>query len=145
VSEIPRSSGGNGNGDFGRYSGRSRALLALVVLVLIEAAAMAAISGWLVFELLTETPRSVASAVGLIVLAIVAAVFLVAIALGAIRRQPWIRGAALTWQIVQIAVAVGSLQGENARPDIGWALLIPSLLVIGLLLSPGVLRELRRE
>ncbi len=104
---------------------------------------MVAIAGWLVFELLTETPRSVASAVGLIILAVIAAVFLVAVARGALRRQSWIRGAALTWQIMQIAVAVGSFQGAESHPDIGWALLLPSLLGIGLLLSPSVQRELR--
>jgi len=33
-----------------------------------------------------------------------------------------------------ISIAVGAFQGLFARPDVGWALLVPAVTVIGLLL-----------
>lgn len=106
---------------------------------------MAAIAVWLIVELLIETPQSLASAIALIVLAAVAAAFLVAVVIGALRRAGWIRGAVLTWQVVQIAVAIGAFQGTLARPDIGWLLLIPSVAAILLTFAPTVTRALRRD
>ncbi|WP_240605958.1 hypothetical protein [Planctomonas deserti] len=125
--------------------GRPPALLALAAIVALEAAAMAAIAVWLIVELLVETPRSLASALALVVMAAGASAFLVAVVIGALRRAGWIRGAIVTWQIVQIAVAIGALQGTFARPDIGWLILAPSIAAILLTVSPTVSRALARD
>ncbi|MFD3448554.1 hypothetical protein ACFDTO_28550 [Microbacteriaceae bacterium 4G12] len=106
---------------------------------------MAAIAVWLIVELLVETPQSLASAIALVVLAAGAAAFLVAVVVGALRRSGWIRGAVITWQVVQIAVAIGALQGTLARPDIGWLILVPSVVAILLTISPTVSRALARD
>jgi hypothetical protein len=103
-----------------------------------EVALMVALLGWLLFELVTVVPVSYPSAIAIVVLVALAACFVTAVALGTKRRKSWVRGAALTWQILQIAVAIGCFQGFYARPDIGWALLLPSLVVIGLLFAPSV-------
>jgi hypothetical protein len=145
VSEIPGTPGRNVP-DTSRRQGRAPlALLALAGIVALEALAMAAIAVWLIVELLIETPQSLASAIALIVLAAAAAAFLVAVVIGALRRAGWIRGAVLTWQVVQIAVAIGAFQGTLARPDIGWLLLIPSVAAILLTFAPTVTRALRRD
>lgn len=113
-------------------------MVLLIALLFAEAALMLAAVMWLVFELLTEQPASFISAVAILVLTIVAFVFVTAVAIGAVRRRSWIRGAAISWQLMQVAVAVGCFQGIYARPELGWALLAPSLIVIALLLAPGL-------
>ncbi len=37
----------------------------------------------------------------------------------------WMRGAIVVWQVLQLAIAIGSFQGLFARPDIGWLLVDP--------------------
>jgi hypothetical protein len=118
---------------------RPRALLLLATLLAAEAALLWATAGWLILELITATPTSLASALAILVLVLIAAAWVSAIAINSLRRRGWIRGAAVTWQLVQIAVAVGSFQGLYARADLGWALLLPSLLVLTLLFLPRVI------
>ncbi len=118
---------------------RPRALFLLATLLWAEAALLWAAAAWLVLELITATPTSLASALAILVLALIAAAWVTAIAINSLRRRTWIRGAALTWQLVQIAVAVGSFQGLYARADLGWALLLPSLAVLALLFIPRVI------
>ena len=55
-----------------------------------------------------------------------------------LRGSPWVRGATVVWQVLQIAVAVGAFQGFFARPDIGWLLLVPALAALVLLFTPPV-------
>ncbi|MET1017539.1 hypothetical protein [Orlajensenia leifsoniae] len=110
-----------------------------------EAALVIGVAVWFLLELLTAEPSSLTSAVAIFVIVVIAAVFVTAIAIGAARDRPWIRGAAVTWQVLQIAIAVGCFQGLYARPDIGWALLVPSVAVIVLLLVPGVRVAFTRE
>lgn len=118
-----------------------RAALVIINLVLaLEALALVGVFVWLIVDVLTLEPSSYATAVALIVLVAIGAVFLVAVALASMRRAPWSRAGAIVWQVLQISVAVGAFQGLFARPDLGWALLIPALVVIGLLLWAPVRR-----
>lgn len=118
---------------------RPRALLLLAILLAAEAALLWAAAVWLVLELIMATPTSLASALAILVLVLVAAAWVTATAINSLRRRTWIRGAAVTWQLVQIAVAVGCFQGLYARADLGWALLLPSLAVLALLFLPRVI------
>jgi hypothetical protein len=123
---------------------RSPAVLLLVILVAVEAVGMAALTALLIVDLLTSTPTSVPSAVALIALAALAAVFLGGIARGILQGRSWVRPAAVTWQVLQIAVGVGSLQGAEARSDIGWALIVPAAVVLVLLFTRSVMLATRR-
>jgi hypothetical protein len=128
-----------------RGPGRSPAVVLLMVLVGLEALGMTAVTALLVVDLLTSTPASLASAVALIGLAALAAVFLGAIVRGILRGRSWVRPAAVTWQFLQIAVGVGSLQGADARQDLGWGLIVPSVVVLVLLFTRSVLLATRRR
>ena len=119
-------------------------LIALSVVLAAEAALATGVTVWLVFELLTATPDSFASAVVILLLSAGLACALWAMVVGLLRRQSWVRGAALTWQLLQIAVAIGCFQGVFAVPSLGWALLIPGVLAILLLMSPPVVAATRR-
>ena|GEM_PF-368368 len=120
-------------------------LVALSVLLFLEAALVAGAAVWLLVELLTQRPESFATAVAIVVLVVLAAIWVVATAIGALRAQNWSRASAVTIQILQIAVAVGSFQGLYARPDLGWALLVPAVVGIVLTVSPQVVKATTRN
>ncbi|SDS30675.1 hypothetical protein SAMN04489834_1239 [Microterricola viridarii] len=133
----------DGGGEYPPFRRRpSRGMVLLRTLLFAEAALLAVAALWLVFELLTEQPASLVSALVILALTVVAFAFVLAIAIGALRRQSWIRGAGIGWQLMQIAVAAGCFQGIYANPAAGWALLAPSLVVIVLLLAPGIRNQL---
>ena len=123
----------------------SHPLLAfLAVLLFAECVLLVVATVYLVVELLTVEPESYASAVFLTVLTALAAGWLGAIAIGAVRRRPWIRGAAIVWQVLQGGVAIACFQGIFAQPAIGWLLLVPALVALVLLFTPPVVAALRR-
>jgi hypothetical protein len=124
---------------------RPRSLLILALLLAAEAALLWVAAAWLVMELITSRPASLGGALVILAIVLVAAGWVSAIAGSAWRGRSWIRGAAVTWQLLQLAVAVGCFQGLYARPDLGWALVIPSLLVIGLLFTKPVLAATTRD
>jgi hypothetical protein len=115
-------------------SGVRAALVVVTVLLFLEAAAMVALVIWLVIDLFSLEPSSYATAIALLVLVAIGAIWVVTVAFGSLRRAPWSRAAAIVWQILQVSIAVGAFQGLFARPDVGWALLVPAITVVGLLL-----------
>ena len=127
-----------------RTSGRPASLIALAAFLFLEAAGLAVIAIVLILELVTQRPDSVLTAVALVILVALGAVFLAVVAVHTLRGRYWIRGATMTWQILQILVAISSFQGVFGRADIGWALLIPAVIVIILLFTPGVRAATRR-
>lgn len=106
---------------------------------------MAVVFAWLLIELLTAKPTSMASGVAILVLAGVGVIWVVIAAIGSLRSQSWMRGAAVSWQLVQGAVAIGCFQGLYAQPALGWALLIPAIAGILLVISPSVTRATRHD
>ncbi|TFC65527.1 hypothetical protein E3O54_13085 [Cryobacterium sp. TMT2-4] len=120
---------------------RPGAVLLLAAILCAEATLLWVAVAWLILELLIATPTSLATALAILVLVLIAASWVTAIAVNSLRRRSWIRGAAVTWQMVQIAVAIGSFQGFYARPDLGWALLLPSVVVLVLLFQRRVIAE----
>lgn len=120
-------------------------LIALAVLVFAECALLVFAAVYLVVELLIDVPASLAGALFLTVLVVIAAIWLAVIGVNTLRGAPWVRGAIVTWQVLQIAVAVGAFQGVFARPDVGWALLIPSLVALVLLFTKPVLAATTRR
>lgn len=128
----------------GNASFRPPLLVVLAAMLFVEAALLAVLAGFLVYELVVEVPTSLGSALGILVLVVAAAVWLIIVGVAALHAQPWVRAAALTWQVLQLAVAVGSFQGLFARSDIGWILLIPAVLVIALLFTRSVMTATRR-
>lgn len=120
-------------------------LVLLALLLAVEALAVLAVGALLIAELALSTPESYATAIALIVLVVAAGFWVLAIAVGAYRLQPWSRGAALTWQVLQVIVAICIFQGLLADPVDGWPLLVVSLVGVALLLSPSVVAVTRRS
>ena len=121
-------------------------MIALAVLVFAECVLLVAATLYLVVEMLVATPESYASAIALTVLTAIAALWLGVIGVNMLRGRAWTRAAAVVWQVLQIAVAIGCFQGLFARPDVGWALLVPALAVLVLLFTkPVIAATARRE
>ena len=118
---------------------------ALAVLLFAECALLTAATVYLILELIVATPSSLASAIALLILTAIAAVWLGFIAANVLRGRAWTRGAAIVWQVLQGAVAIGCFQGVLAQPEIGWWLLIPALVVIVLLFTPPVVTAISRR
>lgn len=120
-------------------------VLALAVLLFAECALLAAATVYLLVELLVAKPASLTSALALLVLTAIATVWLGFIAANVLRERAWTRGAAIVWQVLQGAVALGCFQGVFARPEIGWLLLVPALVVLVLLFTPPVVAAISRR
>ena len=122
----------------------SLAIRLLTGILFLEALALVAVVLVLVFDILTQPATSLSSAIALTVLVAIAAVFVSAVAIAMARRFPWSRGAALVWQLVQLAIAFGAFQGATAQPAWGWAILAPTLIAVILLFTKSVMVALRR-
>jgi len=144
--DVAVKSSGNSNGtgteQFVPPAPRPRALTALVVLLVLEFVAIAGVAIYLLIELIVDRPDSYASAVALAIVVAIAAVWVLFIVVGVLRGQAWTRAAVVVLQILIGAVAIGSLQGEGARIDLGIALLVPAILTLVLLFSKSVLAHL---
>jgi hypothetical protein len=117
----------------------------LAVLLFAEAAALAAGAVFLLVEILVETPQSYAAAVAILALTALAAVWLAIIGVNTLRGRPWVRAAAMVWQVLQIGLGIGSMQGLFPREDIGLFLIVPAVVVIALLFTGPVLAATRRD
>lgn len=129
-------------------SGRMRmpaSLVALAVVLFLESAVLAVVSIWFLIEILTTRVNSIGGSILTLALALGATAWVAAAAVGALRGRSWVRGAALTWQLCQLAVAVGAFQGIFAQPTIGFAILVPTVLALILLFVPSTTNVLRRD
>ncbi|WP_382307372.1 hypothetical protein [Herbiconiux sp. UC225_62] len=124
---------------------RPALLVLLAVIVGAEALVMAGVVLWLLVELMTAQPTSFETAVAILVLAAIAAIFLGFVAVHTLRARPWTRAATLTWQLLQVVIAIGCFQGMVATPTIGWYLLVPAVLAVVLLFTPPVVAATRRD
>lgn len=123
---------------------RSPALVALLVVVGAEFAALVVVTVVLVVELLVAPASSIASGIALTLLSAIAALWLGSLCIGLRNRRPWVRSGIIVWQVLQGALAIGAFQGVFRVPAVGWLLLVPALLGITLVLSRPVTEALAR-
>jgi uncharacterized membrane protein len=121
---------------------KPRALYVLAALLFLEAIAVAGGAVYLVVETVLSTPTYYATSVALAVVAVIAAVGLFLVARFTLLGRPWIRGAAICWQIIQVLVAVSILQAS--APDVAWILIVPAVIIIVLLFTKSVMAATSR-
>lgn len=126
-------------------SRQNRLLVGLAAIIFAECALLGAVTVYLVIELVVAKPDSYASAVALVILTTLAAVGLAVIGVSVLRRRSWVRGAIVTWQVLQIAIGIGCFQGLLARPDVGWLLVAPALAALVLLFTRPVVEATARR
>jgi hypothetical protein len=118
-------------------------LFVLAGLILLEGAALAVATVYLVVETVLSSVTSVASAIAFVVVAAIAAAGVILIGISTLRAKAWIRGAAICWQVLQILLAFSILQAKS--PGVAWLLAVPAVLIIVLIFTPPVARVLARD
>jgi hypothetical protein len=122
---------------------RTPAVIVVALVLVAETLVLLGLSGFLIYQLVVDSPDSLASAVGLVVITLIATAWIAATTIGFFRGKSFARGSALVWQVLQAAVGLASNQGLFARPDIGSGLFVPALVALALLLfSPSVSKHL---
>ena len=124
---------------------RSLYVTVLVILLAAQSLFIVGATTFLVIELLLAEAEFPPTAIALTVLVLLAAVWLIAMTVGVYRGRAWTRGSVLTYQFLQLAIGVGSVQGFIPRPDIGWWVIATAVLGIVLILSTPVTRYLDRR
>lgn len=110
------------------------AVIVVAAILVLETLLLAGVFGYLALSSVTGQADSTASALGLVVMAGVAAIWVGFTAVLFIRGKAGSRGPAIVWQVLQGAIGIASNQGLFARPDIASGLLIPAILVVALVL-----------
>lgn len=122
--------------------GRPLPLTVLIGVLVIESIGALAAVALLVVEQFVATPNSRSASLALLGLVVVAFALSVALVIGAVRRRTWIRGAVITWQVLQVATAWVFLQGDMA-PWIGWVLIALAVVAVVCAIHPATQRSLR--
>lgn len=117
---------------------RSPLVTLLVILLAGQTALIVGITVYLVIELALAVADFPPTAIALTLLVVLVAVWLVAMTIGVHRGRAWTRGSVLTYQFLQLAIGVGSVQGFIPRPDIGWWVIGTAVLGLVLILSTPV-------
>ena len=124
---------------------RKFSVYAVAIILWVQAAALLAISGWLVWASIVTPSAFLAASIfldGLVIAFAIAAIFTVR---GFHRGQSFARGAILVWQMLFIGVGIASAQGVDARLDIAIALGAPAAFVaVMVLFSPVIAAKLAR-
>lgn len=100
----------------------------VLVVLCAQALLIVGVVVWLLVEFFVEPPESTSTAVFLIVIAILAAMLWGAIIIGIVRRSPRSRGAAVFTQLLVLAVAAGTLQGDDPQWSIAIGLAFPAIV-----------------
>ena len=103
------------------------------VLVGLEGLGLAALTVREAIAIATGDTESMGSAVALAALTLVGAAAVVAFAVAIWLGQSWGRSGGIVTQLLILAVALGAATGSFADPSIAWALAIPALIVLVLL------------
>jgi len=116
-----------------------------VALLTVEFLLVATLAVLSVVSVVQGGSQDLAGGVALAVIVALAAVWLGAMVVGALRGQSWIRAAGIVWQVIQIAVGVGTLLGPLGQPWLGWPLVIVAVAAFVLLFTPSVVEATRRR
>lgn len=114
-----------------------RTLRVVLVVVGVEVLLLVAWAVWSLVALVQGTD-AVAGAVFLAVFALAVAAVLAASARALVRGRRTGRSPVVTWQLLQVGVAAALLQ---AGSWLGWALVVPSVAVVGLMLTRPVVEH----
>lgn len=112
----------------------------LVAMLGIELAAVATVAAVLLVDLVALEPTSLATALALTALVVIATGWMLATIVGLLRGQAWVRASAIVWQVLQFAIGLGALEGSFAQPAWGWPIIAVSVVTFGLLFVPSVVK-----
>jgi hypothetical protein len=137
---VSESTNGRADDAAGRQVSQRRPALLwlLIALLTAEFLLMAIVSVVLAVQVAASQADSLAAGLAILVLALVSTVWLGFIAVAAFKGRAWMRGASIVWQVIMFAVGIGCFQGLTATSAIGWALVVPAVAIVVLLVSKPV-------
>jgi hypothetical protein len=97
-------------------------VIMLCVLMSIEAMLVTGGALYFLSRIFLETPENLSGAIVIFAITLIIAFGLVATAIATFRGQSWTRGAIVTWQILQFALATSFIQGIPEWQPVGWVL-----------------------
>jgi hypothetical protein len=100
------------------------------IIVLLEGAGLAVLTGWQAVAIVSGDTDSLTSALALVVLSAIVTVAVLAFGVAIWRGQSWGRSGAIVVQLMILAVAIGALTGAFAHPLIAVALAVPALVAL---------------
>lgn len=121
------------------------ALAALSIIVSVEAALVVVATLLVIRQFVVGGAKVEQDGLAFVICMIIGCVWVAACAAGAWLARTWSRGLIIMWQLIQLAVGVGAMQGLVAGPLEGVVLLVLGLAGIVLVLTPGVSRALGRQ
>jgi hypothetical protein len=139
--QNPTNSGTNGL----KQTRRSPLVVLLGLLVSIEALLVTAGAIYFLSRIFLETPENLSGAIVIFAITVIFAIGLVATAIATFRAFSWTRGAIVTWQILQFAVATSFIQGIQAWQTVGWMLLVFAVGTAVLLFTRPVMAAMTAE
>jgi len=117
-------------------------LYALAALILLEGAAFAVGTIYLVIEIFVGEAKFLTTAVAYAVTAAVLSALVIVVGLAALRARPWIRGATVCIAVLQLLVAYSII--ITSQPTVGWVLVVPAVALLVLLFARPVLKATAR-
>lgn len=115
-------------------------LYLLAFLVGLEGLALMTGAVFFFAQIFVQQTTSFSGSIVIFIITLFLAVGLLMTAYSTARARGWVRGAILTWQILQVAVATSFFQGVDFWPALGWVLLILSCASTLLLFSRPVIK-----
>jgi hypothetical protein len=126
-------------------NGRKSALLyALAALILLEGAAFATGTIYLVVEIFIGDPKFLTTAIAYAVTAAILSALVIVVGRAALLARPWTRGATVCIAVLQLLVAYSILVSGQTSAGLGWILVAPGVALLVLLFTRPVLRATAR-
>ncbi len=113
----------------------------VLVLLMLEALALAGVFFSLVLELLSGQFQSIFAEVFLIVISGAAVLWVLHFSRGILNKKRWARSAAFFWQLLQAVVGAGAMAETGSSQVIGALLVIISGITVVLLFNKNVVAE----
>ena len=113
----------------------------VLVLLLLEALALAAVFLALLLELLSGQFQSIFAQVFLVVISGAAVLWVLHFSRGILNKKRWARSAAFFWQLLQAVVGAGAMAETGSSQLIGALLVLVSGITLVLLFNKNVVAE----
>ncbi|WP_344792555.1 hypothetical protein [Gryllotalpicola daejeonensis] len=120
-------------------------MTALAVVLSVEAALVLAATALTIVQFAAHGAEFEADGFAYIACLVIGFLWVGLAATGVWLVKRWARGLAIVWQLIQLVVGIGAMQGLLAGPLVGAVLLVFGLAGLVLAFTPGVTRALRRE
>lgn len=105
----------------------SASVLLLAALVGLESLIVLAGAFYFFSQLFVQEVSNAAGAIVIFAITLLIAIGLALASIGTFRDQGWTKGAIITWQILQIAIATSFIRGTSEWQAMGWLLIVLSL------------------